>query len=78
MGISTTGLRGVQILHRLALEGLICFGVREGKQQTVVLLDEWLPKIRNIDQNNALGELALRYFTSHGPASIKISDGGLV
>jgi Winged helix DNA-binding domain len=71
VGISTAGLRGVQILHRLALEGLICFGVREGKQQTVVLLDEWIPKTRNIDQNNALGELALRYFTSHGPASIK-------
>ena len=69
--ISTSGVRGLHILHRLALEGLICFGVREGKQQTFVLLDEWIPNIESMDKDKALGELALRYFTSHGPATIQ-------
>jgi hypothetical protein len=69
--ISTSGLWGIWILHRLALEGLICFGSREGKQQTVVLLDELIPRTKSKDQNNALGELALRYFTGHSPASIQ-------
>jgi hypothetical protein len=41
--ISTASGRGLQILWRLAQEGLVCFGAREGKQHTFVLLDEWAP-----------------------------------
>jgi len=69
--ISTSSLRGLHILHRLALEGLICFGAREGKQQTFLLLDEWLPNTKSMGHDKALGELARRYFTSHGPATIQ-------
>ena len=42
-GIATTGQRGYHLLGRSAQDGLICFGVRRGKQQTFVLLDEWVP-----------------------------------
>src|SRR5262249_55631017 len=35
--------RGLHILWRLAQDGVICFGAREGKQQTFALLDEWAP-----------------------------------
>jgi len=69
--ISTSSLRGLHILHRLALEGLICFGSREGKQQTFVLRDEWLSKNKSMGHDKAFGELARRYFTSHGPAIIQ-------
>ena len=69
--ISTSSLRGLHILHCLALEGLICFGAREGKQQTFLLLDEWLPNTKSMGHDKALGELARRYFTSHGPATIQ-------
>ena len=41
--ISTQGQRGIHILWRMAQEGLICFGPRQGKKFTFVLLDEWVP-----------------------------------
>jgi hypothetical protein len=69
--ISTTGGRGIHILVRLSQEGLICFGAREGKQQTFALLDEWAPKARKMARDEALAELAKRYFTSHGPATLQ-------
>ena len=69
--ISISNLRGIHILHRLALEGVICFGPRDGKQHTFVLLDEWIPKSNIMSRDNALGELALRYFSSHGPSTIQ-------
>src|SRR5690606_15671899 len=69
-GVSTEGQRGIHILGWLAMRGVICFGVREGKQQTFALLDEWVPDARSMDRDAALAEIALRYFTSHGPATL--------
>ena len=68
-GIATRDGRGLHILIGFALEGLICFGAREGKQQTFALLAEWAPDARTLPRDEALGELARRYFTSHGPAT---------
>lgn len=70
-GISTAGQRGYHILIRHSLEGLICIGPREGKQQTFVLLDAWLSPGKVLSHDEALAELARRYFTSHGPATVK-------
>ncbi|HEX5478200.1 MAG TPA: winged helix DNA-binding domain-containing protein [Dehalococcoidia bacterium] len=75
-GISTAahgvlGRRGFHILWRLAHDGIICFGAREGKQQTFVLLDEWLPPVAPLPRDEALAKLALRYFTGHGPATVQ-------
>lgn len=69
-GVSTAGQRGYHILWRLAHSGLICLGPLEGRQQTIVLLDEWAPAARDLPRAEALGELARRYFTSHGPATL--------
>ena len=69
--ISTTGQRGYHILWRLAQEGLICFGAREGKHQTFVLLDEWVPARATFEREKVLAELAARYFTGHGPATLQ-------
>ena len=68
-GIATTGQRGYYMLGRAAQDGLLCFGARSGKQQTFVLLDEWVPPTPLLDCDEALAELARRYFTSHGPAT---------
>ncbi len=70
-GIATDGQRGIHILWRLAQEGLICFGAHAGKLPTFVLLDEWLPKTQPLERDAALGKLAQRYFTSHGPATLR-------
>jgi hypothetical protein len=70
-GIPAAGQRGLQILWWLAQEGLLCFGAREGKQQTFVLLDEWVPGAKRLEREEALAQLARRYFTSRGPATVQ-------
>lgn len=70
-GVSTAGQRGIHILGHLAQKGVLCHGAREGKQQTFVLLDEWVPESRSLERDEALEELARRYFTSRGPATIQ-------
>jgi hypothetical protein len=68
--IATAAGRGLHIIWRMAHDGLICFGPREGRQQTFVLLDEWVPGAKRMARDEALAELARRYFTSHGPATV--------
>lgn len=69
--ISTADGRGLHILSRLAQDGFLCFGAREGKQQTFALLAEWAPTAKSLERDAALAELARRYFTSHGPATLQ-------
>ncbi|HEU5137588.1 MAG TPA: winged helix DNA-binding domain-containing protein [Steroidobacteraceae bacterium] len=69
--IRTGASRGLHILLWLALEGTICLAGRQGKQHTFALLDEWIPKSADLDRDEALAELARRYFTSHGPATVQ-------
>ncbi len=70
-GISPAGQRGIHILWRLAQERLVCFASREGKQHTFALLEEWLPPARALERDEALAELATRYFTGHGPSTLE-------
>jgi hypothetical protein len=69
--ISTAGGRGLHIVGELAQTGLLCFGAREGKRHTFALLDEWAPAAKSIERAAALAEIARRYFTSHGPATLQ-------
>ena len=70
-GVSPAGQRGIHILQRLAQEGILCFGPRRDKQQTFVLLEEWIAPARPRPREEALAHLALRFFNSHGPATVK-------
>jgi hypothetical protein len=70
-GISTAGQRGYHILGHAALRGLICFGPWHGKEDTFVLMDEWLPATKPLARDEAMAALALRYFQSHGPATLQ-------
>ena len=70
-GIATHESRGLHLLGVLSQRGLLCFGPRDGKQQTFTLLEEWVPVGRTLERDAALGELARRYFTSHGPATLQ-------
>ena len=56
---------------RAELDGVICSGALRGKQHTYALLDERAPHARSLEREEALAELARRYFTSHGPATLK-------
>ena len=70
-GVTTGGMRGLHIVWKLAHDGLICFGTREGAQQTFALLEEWVPRATALGRDEALAELARRYFTSHAPATLR-------
>jgi hypothetical protein len=53
------------------LDGILCSGAIRGKQHTYALLDQRVPAARMLERDEALAELARRYFTSHGPATLK-------
>ena len=69
-GILTHDLRLNFLLGNAAFDGLICFGNRRGKEFTFTLLDEWSPVTNTLERDEALTRLIIRYFTSHGPATL--------
>lgn len=69
-GIGTGGQRAYHVLWYLSQAGEICPGPMLGKEQTFVLLGEWVPDTRELNRDEALAELAARYFASHGPATV--------
>jgi hypothetical protein len=69
-GVSTEGQRGIHIVGYLAQQGVLCYGPRQGRQPTFVLLDEWVPPSLPRPRDVALADLAARYFASHGPATL--------
>jgi hypothetical protein len=70
-GISVEGQRGYHILWNAALHGLICLASTDGKEQNYALLEEWVKPIKTKTRDEALAELAWRYFSSRGLATIK-------
>jgi hypothetical protein len=61
--------RLANLLMHAELDALICSGPRRGKQFTYALLSERAPVTKAPKSRaNALAELTLRYFQSHGPA----------
>lgn len=68
--INTDDLRSTHLMFRAELDGLVCNGAIRGKQFTYALLDERVPAAKTISRGEALAQLALRYFTSHGPATL--------
>jgi DNA glycosylase AlkZ-like len=68
--LPTTGICFVLMLMRAELDGLICSGPRAGKDFTYALLDDRAPGSPALTRDRALAELARRYFTSRGPATL--------
>ncbi len=68
-GIVIDGQRGYHFLGYLAQTGVIVLGPVTGRQQSFVLLEEWVRTPRLLERDEALGELARRYLRSHGPAT---------
>jgi len=59
------------IMMYAELDGLVCNGKMKGKQMTYALLEERVPKTQGrLTQEEGLIKLALRYFESHGPATL--------
>jgi DNA glycosylase AlkZ-like len=69
-GVPVGGQRGYHLLWYLAQTGTLVLGPSDGRQQAFARLDAWVPNPRRLERDEALGELARRYFLSHGPATV--------
>ena len=70
-GIGPDGQRLPHLISSAELAGLVVGGPRKGKQMSWALLEERVPKAPELDPDQAIGELARRYFVSHGPAQVR-------
>jgi hypothetical protein len=71
-GVAVDGTqRLAHVIMHAELDAVICSGARRGKQFTYALLDERAPTPRMPSRDEALAELARRYFLSHGPAQLR-------
>ncbi|MFI7602108.1 winged helix DNA-binding domain-containing protein [Actinoplanes sp. NPDC049681] len=68
-GVELGGQMGYHLLWYASQRGVTCIAPHVGKEQTFVLLDEWVPNPNRPSREEALGLMALRYFRSHGPAT---------
>ena len=68
--ITAAGQRLAYFVMAAELEAVICSGPRRGKQFTYGLVAERAPRARVLPRDEALAELARRYFQSHGPATV--------
>jgi hypothetical protein len=71
VGLPSTGFGLGYLLMHAELDGLICSGPVRGKQHTYTLLEARVPAAPERDPDEALAELVIRYFSSHGPATAK-------
>ena len=69
-GIAAVGQRLGHIVMHAELDGLVASGRRKGKQHTYALVAERVPPARHLGREEALAELAIRFFAGHGPAQL--------
>jgi len=68
-GVSGGGQLLMVLLAHVELGGLICSGRVADGEHTYALMSVRVPAPRRLERTEALAELALRYFTGHGPAT---------
>lgn len=68
--IVTRDQRFSHMLLWAELEKAICSGPVKGKKNTYALFDQRVPAGNTLTRDEALRELATRYFQSHGPATL--------
>ena len=68
-GVASAREHSYHLLWFAAQKGVTTIGPQVGKEQTFVLLDEWVTNHRVLSRDEALATLATRYFRSHGPTT---------
>lgn len=70
-GVATDGdVRVSYLMMRAELDGVVCSGPRRAKQFTYALLEERVGPAKALERDEALAELARRFFASRGPATV--------
>lgn len=68
-GADLKGQQLMLLMAHLELHAVICSGAPRHGEHTYALFADRVPASRRLDRDEALAELAVRYFTSHGPAT---------
>ena len=68
-GHQLTGMQLMLLLGSLEVHGVVTSGAPRDGEHTYALFADRVPAPRRLDRDDGLAELALRYFTSHGPAT---------
>ncbi len=63
--------RASHLFLRAEMDGIICSGRLINSRPAYTLLSEWVKKTKTLSRDEALKELAGRYFSSRGPASLQ-------
>lgn len=71
VGLETDERQSNRFLTRAEAEGIICSGIDKSHKITYALLEERVPPVKELHKEEALTKLALHYFRSHSPASLK-------
>ncbi len=70
-GVDAGGLRMAYLMMRAELDAVLVSGAPRGAQHTYAAFDERVPDLATLDRERALAELARRFFTARGPATVK-------
>ena len=70
-GIDSSGQRIAHIVMHAELEGIVASGPRRGKQHTYLPLDGRVPPAPPRGREDDVAALVVRYFVSHGPATLR-------
>jgi len=70
-GIDASGQRLPHALLHAELEGVVVSGPRRGRQHTYLPFQDRVPAAPSRSREDDVAELARRYFTSHGPATLR-------
>ncbi len=70
-GIALRGQRLGHVMLQAELERVVCSGPGRGRHLTYALFEERAPRAGSLPRDEALAELAWRYFRSHGPATLR-------
>lgn len=58
-------------IYRGIVEGKVCYGAQRGPEITLVRVDQWLPKMKNIPEAEAQPILFRRFLRAYGPATVR-------
>lgn len=69
--ITTDIYRSSHIMLCAELDGIVCSGAAQGNKPTYALLSERVKQKKSLTREEALAQLAQRYFVSHCPATLQ-------
>lgn len=70
-GVVAAGQRLAHLMLHCELDALVCSGPRRGKQFTYALVEQRVAPAPTLTRDEAWRELVLRFYRSHGPATLR-------